>query len=169
MTTGQMVFGCLIIAGLLAAGLGFGYVQVAALRRLRNKDALPDEERRFEQRRAWLRLSGCVLMALMALLMAVQLAYTESPAQGLAEEREALGPARPEFNDTERQFLRVWGGIWVALLLALFVVVVLTAVEMFANRARVLTLMRRLQADRRSMIMRQVGRMREQRDDTPMA
>jgi hypothetical protein len=167
-TAAQIVFGGLIIAGLLAAAGVFGYMQLAALRRLRARGALPDDERNFERRRAYLRLCSCALMILIALMLGVQLAFTEGPAQAMADERAAMGEQRPEFTSTERQFLRLWGGIWVAVLLALLGVVVLTAIDMFTHRARALRMMRRLQADRRSMIMRETERIRQGRDDTPL-
>ncbi len=164
-SVGQIVFGGVIIAGLVAAAAGFGAVQWAALRKLGTQPDLPADERSFEWWKAWRRLFGCGLLVVMAVLLTLQLVYWEAPAGEFAEERAAAGANAPPFTEDQKRFLRVWGGAWVALMAALFVLLMLTAYDQFVSRSRVWREMRRLQADRRAMIRRQAERLRQEREE----
>jgi hypothetical protein len=161
-----LVFGSLLAAGVLAVAVGWGWGQVRALRRLGREPDLPDDERRWRRAQAWRRLVGCGLMLLLAGLLAGALIYLEDYAQRLANQREAA-PEGAVFVWTpdERVFLRFWGGYWIAVLLVLLALMVLTGYDLWSLRRRALSEYRRLQADRRDMIERQMVRLRQERDE----
>jgi hypothetical protein len=158
----QIIFGSALVAALAVLSVVIGWRQVGALRRLRGQ-SLPDEEQRWERRKAYRRLVSSGLTMVMAVLLAVLLAFYEPAAQRLADERAALDP-KPPFTQEETAFLRHWGGAWVALLLVLLAVVLLAAVDLWATRRYALRQYRKLQADRRAMIERQASRMRQERN-----
>ncbi|MGL4553146.1 MAG: hypothetical protein ACRC33_18425 [Gemmataceae bacterium] len=148
MPNSELIFGALLVAGLLAAAGSFAWAQVATLRRAAR---LPDEERAFESTRAYRRLVGCALLAVMAGLLVAQYALWEWRVKHLVQ------PVPEE----EKVYARLWVGAWVALLLALLAVVVLTAIEAFVTRSHALKQSRRLSEERRAMIQRQAARIRE--------
>ena len=164
MSVSQAVFGWSLVVVVAGAAAVFGWLQLAALRVLARADALPDDERRFGKRQARRRLAGCGLLAFMAVLLAAQMAFWEGPAQALADDRDkfARGEA-PAFTEQQKTFLRIWGGSWVLLTLALTAVVFLAAIDRYATRTHALRQLRRLQADRRAMVQRQADRLRAER------
>lgn len=165
MSWGQIVFGSALILALVAAAVMFGAVQLGRLRGLRGRTDLPDEERSFEWWRAWRRLAGCALLMAMAALLALQLLLWEPAAEALARERAVAGKDAPPFTEEQKAFLWVWGGAWVALMAALFLLLMLTAYDQFVTRSRLWRERLRLHADRRAMIRRQAERMRQERGD----
>ena len=64
----QIIFGAALIAALLFLALYYGWRQVVALRRLRLRPELPDEERRYQRRQAVGRLVNSVLLLVLAAL-----------------------------------------------------------------------------------------------------
>ncbi|MBY0232588.1 MAG: hypothetical protein K2W96_25185 [Gemmataceae bacterium] len=160
----QAVFGSVLVVGLGVAAGVFGWLQVKELRRVAADAALPDEERRFARRQARRRLWGCGLLALMAAILVAELVFWEPAAEALARQRERFGKEdAPQFTESEKVFLRIWGGGWVALAAALMAAVFLAALDRYSTRTHALRQMRRLQADRRAMVARQAGRMRAER------
>jgi hypothetical protein len=161
----QIVFGTALVVVLLVLSFTFGWRQIVSLRELRQKPDLPDDEARHERIKAWRRLLSCTLTLVLAILLAVQMIFFEDQAERFAQQRQAL-PAeqRDTFTDQEKTFLRVWGGTWIALLLVLLVVVLLALIDLWATRRHGLRAYRKIQADRRAMIERQVIRMRQERN-----
>lgn len=160
----QIVFGAALVVVLLGSAAVFGYLQLRALARLRDDPDMPDDERSFERWRALRRLAGCALLAFMGVVLTVQLVYTEAPAEEMAQKRGQFPPdEKPEPTDEEKEFIREWGWNWVAFMLALLVLVVLTAIDLFANWGRAVQLMRRLREERRAMIEEETARIREGR------
>jgi hypothetical protein len=160
----QIVFGVLLVAALLFLSVFYGVRQVRVLRQL-PRAALPQEEWRYERGKARRRLVSCALTLLLAVLFAVALAYLEAPAGALAEQREGLSAAdAPPFSDDQRHFLRLYGGYWIAVLLVLLVVILLAALDLWATRRFGLRQHKKLQADRRAMIEREVVRLRGERN-----
>lgn len=159
MPVSELIFGSILVTGLLAVAGAVGWVQVRALVRLRTTPALPDEERTYERRRAWRWIVGSALMALMAALLVAQFILWEWRIKHLVQ------PVPAE----EKVYVRLWGGALVALLLALLAVVILTAFDLMATRSHYLKQYRKLRADRRAMIERQAERLRAEREGDPDA
>ena len=157
----QIVFGSVLVAVLLLLSVYYGRRQLVVLRRLRN-EALPGEEARHERAKAVRRLVSCGILLLLGLLLAGALLWLEPETQRIIEGFK--GEADPEYSDAQKQLLRIWGGAWVAILVLLLIVVGLAAVDLWSTRGHALRQFRKLQADRRAMIQRQTGRLREERD-----
>ena len=95
----QAVFGSVLVSVLAVAAGVFGLLQLRALRKL-TQDALPEEERRFARTQARRRLWGCALMALMAVILALELVFAEPAAQAMADQRERLAKEdAPKFTE----------------------------------------------------------------------
>lgn len=164
MSVTQVIFGSLLVLVLTLLPLLYGRRQFAELRRLR-EGKLPDEEYAHERNKALRRLVSCALGLLMGVLLAVQLVLTENDAERFAIERQGLAADEaPPFTEAQKQFLRVWGWIWVAFLISLMLIMILAMIDFLAVRAYGWKQFRKLQADRRAMIERQTARMREGRD-----
>ena len=160
----QVVFGVLLVAGLLALAVVVGWRQVRALRRLRGNTTLPPDDLRYERGKAWRRLLSSVLTLVLAGLLAGALVYLEGPAQHLADERAAAGEAGEELPSELKPFARLYGYTWLMVLLVLMAWVVLAGVDLWATRRWGLRQQRKLQADRRAMIERQAARLRRERN-----
>jgi hypothetical protein len=160
----QVVFGVLLVVGLLALAVVVGWRQVLALRRLRGESNLPPEDLRYERGKAWRRLVSSVLTLVLAGLLAGALVYLEGPAQRVADERAASGDLNKELPAELKPFARLYGYTWIALLLVLMVWVLLAGVDLWATRRWGLRQQRKLQADRRAMIQRQAARLRRERN-----
>jgi hypothetical protein len=156
----QDVFAYGIALGVVSLSVVYTRRQVLALRKLRETPDLPEEETRRERRQCWRRLVSSVLLLLIAALIVVAELWLERPAQVLADRDKSLFP----LTDDERAFLRLWGAVWIAVLLLLFVVVVLALVDLWAIRRYSRIQHRKLRDDRRAMIARQLQRLRQERN-----
>jgi uncharacterized iron-regulated membrane protein len=157
----QILFGIALVVVLLGVAGFYGWRQVRLLRDL-PPEGLGEEELHL-RRRAWRRLISCVLMVVLAVLLAGALLYLEEPAQRLADQVDALGPQAAEMPE-HRAFVNFYSYYWIAFLLVLLVLVVLAGFDLWAVRRFGLRQLRRLQEDRRAMIARQSALLRERRD-----
>ena len=157
----QIVFGSVLVAVLLLLSGYYGRRQFVVLRRLRN-ETLPGEEARHDRAKAVRRLVSCGLLLVLGLLLAGALLWPEPALQGILDQYK--GVTNPEYTDAEKQTIRIWGGVWIAVLVLLLIVVGLAAVDLWSTRGHALRQFRKLQADRRAMIQRQTGRLREERE-----
>jgi hypothetical protein len=161
----QIVFGIGLVGALVGLSLYYAVRQVSALQHLKANPALPEEEKRYERRKAYRRLVGCGLMLALGGMLTFVHVYLENPAQQLADERNQFAPGEaPPLTPEQRSFLRLWGGYWIAILLTLLAVVIVAALDLWATRRYGIRQYRKLQADRRAMIERQVSRLRQQRN-----
>jgi len=140
--------------------------QVRTLRQLPHRQ-LPDEEQRYLRRQARLRLATSSLLLILAILFVVGHVFLEGPAQQLADESDAVRAAGQEFDLTpeQRSFARIWGWHWIAILLVLFLVLLLAGIDLWSIRRYGLKQHRKLIADRRAMLQRQLHRMRQERNE----
>ena len=154
----QIVSGGLLIGALaVLAGL-FAWRQVRMLRRLRGDHGLPDEEVRWRRGQARRRLFGCGLMLALAALLTWALLSLEGTAQHIAD------VGRPADTPENRQFLRLYGAVWVGILLLVMAVVLLAAVDIWSTRRFSMRQQRKILDDRRAMLEREVARYREERN-----
>jgi hypothetical protein len=160
----EIIFGSLLVVVLLALALAYGRRQWLALRRLRD-DSLPDEELRYERRKAKRRLASCALLLVMGVLLVVHLAVFGDRAQQMADELARQGQAGAgDLTPEDKLFLRLWGGTLIAFLLALLGALALAGLDLMETRRYGLRQYRKLQAERRAMIQRQTTRLRAERD-----
>jgi cytochrome bd-type quinol oxidase subunit 2 len=162
----QIIFGAVLVQVLLVLAILYGVRQVLTLHRLRGADEMPVEERNHLHQRARRRLLMSLLLLLLGLMLTAALVYLEVPAQRLADQREAQeqqGDFTP-LDPDQRLFARLYGGFWLVFLLILMVVVLLAAVDLWSIRRYGLRQHRKLIADRRAMIEREVARLRQERN-----
>ncbi|HZU37313.1 MAG TPA: hypothetical protein VFA18_15425 [Gemmataceae bacterium] len=145
-----------IVLGLLSLAGFFGWRQWQTLHRLPAQDDLPDEDRRYFRRQAWLRLVGCGLMVILAGLLVTW--YLLGPNE-LAEQAHGQ-PATPAQQRVVTRSIACVTGVF-AVLLAL---VGLATLDVLAIRRFGLRHYRRIQADRRAMIARQLARLQSERN-----
>lgn len=156
----EIIFGSLLVAVLVGLGVYFGRRQLLELRRLRD-ESLPDEEMRYERRKAWRRLVSSSLMLVLAALLVV-VVVAGIPAEKVGEElREA---AAAGLTDEQKATARVFGWSLIVFLLVLLVVLALAGIDLWETRRFGLRQFRKLQADRRAMIQRQTNRLRQERN-----
>jgi hypothetical protein len=157
--------------GILTAALVIlaGYYAWKCLRTLYRTgpqfEMLPDD-RRFLRQQAWRRLINSGLTLILASLLAAPfLTGLQTRAEQLGDEREQLrneGRSAP-FSPEQREFVRFYAGYWIIFLILLGAILAVAGVDVFATRRFAMTQMRRIQADRRAMLERQLERLREER------
>lgn len=165
----QIIFGSLLVVVMLFVALGYGVRQVIALLRPRPLEEMPLDEWHYQRGQAWRRLVTSILLLVLGIMLAGALIYLETPAQHLADQRAAMekeGDA-PPLNAEQRGFARLYGYFWLVFLLVLMAVVLLAAYDFWATRRYGVRQHRKIIADRRAMIEREVSRLRQERNGHP--
>jgi hypothetical protein len=157
----EQIVGLLIVVVLLAIAGWFGWRQIQTLRTLPRQENLSSEDRHYFRSQAWRRLVGCVLMLMLAGLLAGWFLL------GLNEFATTLGKQAKEAGDggltaEERQRLNVCIYYVVGLLLVLLATIGTAWVDFWAIRRYGLRHRRQIQDERRAMIERQVARLRRE-------
>jgi hypothetical protein len=162
----QIVFGTVLVLVLLFVAILYGVRQIFALRRLRQTEAMPLEERQYERGQVRRRLITSSLLFLLGLMLPVALIYLEAPAQKLADERAAMEKAGDSIplSGEQKAFARYYTLFWIVFLLLLMAVVALAALDFWATRRYGLRQHRKLIADRRAMLEHEVSRLRQERN-----
>lgn len=162
----QIIFGAVLVGVLLFVALLYGVRQVVALRRLPPAEEMGREDRAYLLGRARRRFVMSLLLLALGVMLAAALVYLETPAQQLADQREAQeqqGDSAP-LSPEQRPFARFYASYWIVFLLVLMVVVLLAAVDLWATRRYGLRQHRKLIADHRAMIEREIARYRQERN-----
>ncbi|MBY0527603.1 MAG: hypothetical protein K2R98_29670 [Gemmataceae bacterium] len=163
MTT-ELTFAALIFSVLLALAIYFGRQQVQALR---TPSELPDEDRRYVRRQAWLRLFGCFLLVLLgAQVGGAYLFGLEGRIRELAEQidEQYRRDGTVVLNEEQRELRRLYGIYWIAALVVLLAIVFLAAFDIWAIRRYGRRHRLKIDAERRAMLEGQVARFRAQRN-----
>lgn len=162
----QIIFGAVLVLVLLCTSILYIVRQIAALRRLRAAEEMSLEERQYLHSRARRRILTSILLFLLGVMLAGALVYLEAPAQRLADEqaaREQQGDTTP-LAPEQKLFARLYGSFWILFLLVLMAVIFLAALDFWATRRYGLHQHRKIVADRRAMIEREVSRLRQERN-----
>jgi uncharacterized membrane protein YjgN (DUF898 family) len=154
----ERVYGTLLVAVLMVLAGFYALRQAAMLRRLRGPHGLSEEEARWRRGQAWRRLFGSALMAALAALLAWAVLVVGERAQSLADQ----GPVgdTPEAH----HFVRLYTAVWIVFLILLLVLVILAAVDIWFTRRFSLRQHRKILAERRAMLEREVARLRQERN-----
>jgi hypothetical protein len=159
----EIIFGLLLVVVLLGGSSLYAWRQIRHLRRLTAQGDDPtSEETRYDRGRARIRLISCGLTLLLGGLLACGIIFLEGPAQRLADERDAVHaegrktPLTPE----QEGFRKLYAAYWGTFLTVLLAVVSLAALDLWATRRFARSQWRRLRADQRAMLERQISRMR---------
>jgi hypothetical protein len=153
----EFVFGAVLVAVLFVLAGFYAWRQVRLLRRLRGAHGLSDAEARWRRGQAWRRLVGSALMLGLAAFVWAALAM-EPQAQRLAD----AGPAAD--TPENREFVRVYGGVVIAVLLLLLALLGVVAVDLWSTRRFSVSEHRKILDDKRAMIQREVAKIRQQRN-----
>jgi hypothetical protein len=162
----EIIFGAVLVVVLLFVAVLYGVRQIVSLCQLRAAEEMGLEERAYLHGRARRRLVMSLLLLVLGVIFTAALAYLETPAQQLAEQREAQeqqGDSAP-LSAEQRPFARLYLSFWIVFLLILMVVVLLAAVDLWATRRYGLRQHRKLIADHRAMIEREIARYRQERN-----
>jgi hypothetical protein len=154
----ERVCGVLLVAVLTVLAGFYSWRQVFMLRRLRGPHGLSDEEARWRRGQAWRRLCGSALMLALAALLAWAVLVAGERAQSLADQ----GPVAdtPEAH----HFFRLYTAVWILFLILLLGLVIRAAVDVWFTRRFSLRQQRKILAERRAMLEREVARLRERRN-----
>ncbi|MGH7169164.1 MAG: hypothetical protein ACRELG_02660, partial [Gemmataceae bacterium] len=161
-----IIFGAVLVLVLLCTSILYITRQIVALRRLRAAEEMALEERAYLHSRARRRIVSSILLLLLGVMLAGALVYLETPAQQRADEEMAkkqqgdTTPPTPEKQGFDQFYL--W--FWFLFLLVLMVVIFLVALDYWATRRYGLRQYRKIAADRRAMIEREVSRLRQERN-----
>jgi heme/copper-type cytochrome/quinol oxidase subunit 2 len=148
----ERVFGALLVAVLTVLSGFYSWRQISMLRRLRGAHGLSDEEARWRRGQAWRRLFGSALMLVLAGLLAWAVLVVGERAQNL--------PDTPESH----HFLQLYTIVWIIFLLLLLALVILASADIWFTRRFSLRQQRKILAERRAMLEREVARLRERRN-----
>lgn len=166
MAWSQIIFGAVLVVVLLFVAMLYGVRQVLALRRLPAAEEMGLEERAYLHGRARRRLVMSLLLLVLGVMLTAALMFLETPAQRLADQREAQeqqGDSAP-LSPEQRPFARLYLSFWIVFLLILMAVVLLAAVDLWATRRYGLRQHRKLIADHRATIEREIARYRQERN-----
>lgn len=156
MTISQVLFGAALVPGLLLAAGLFAWKQRRLLKRLGAPDQdVGQEEQLYLRKQAVRRLICSALMTVLAILLTVALLFLEDPAQRLADQAPG-GDLTPE----QKQFVRLYSYFWIVLLLVLFAMLVLAALDYRATRHYGLQQYQRIQTERRALIHQELEHLR---------
>ena len=108
-------------------------------------------------------VSALLLLIIAGLVTVVHLGGWEEKTGLLAAAND--GNASSNFTVDERRDLRIWGGLWLAILLLLLAVLVLAGFDFWSIRRYGRLEHRKLRDDRRAMIANQLRRLREERGE----
>jgi hypothetical protein len=125
------------------------------------------EERLYLRRQAWRRLVNSGFMIALAVLLAGSYVLGfQARAEAIGRERElqAVNGVKPPLTPEQQAFGRFFSGYVIVLLVLLAGIIFLAGVDLFATRRFAITQLRRIQADRRAMMERQLDRWRRERD-----
>ena len=140
----------------------FTWKQFRILRDLKAEQNLPPEDRSYVYKQAWRRLISCALMMVVACLLSSSF-FTglETQATRLAEQR-----SDPTFtlSPEDKQFLKLYGAYWIAVLLLVLAIVILAGVDIWAIRRYGNWHRGQIQDDQIAMLENQLARLRSQRN-----
>jgi hypothetical protein len=156
---GELVFMSLLTVVLLAAAGYFGWRQVQTLRR---RDQDTPEERRFTVPQAWRRLFCCGLMGVLAVLLVGGLFLDARYRELSQQHRQVEGEHAPTQEYEEFAKLMAWHTV--AVLVGVFALLLLAAVDMWAIARFGVGQRRRLHAEHRAVLEEEIARLRRQRN-----
>jgi hypothetical protein len=155
----------LYAAGLIAVLIGlagyYGRRQWQALRGLVDNTRLSYDEKLYVRNQARRRLTASVLMVLAAGML-VGSFWMNAPASEIAQKKKVAEAANEEFvfDAQDALFARCYALYWIVFLLILMMILFIAALDLFAIRRFGIRQHRKIQQDRKTMIERQVMRMR---------
>jgi hypothetical protein len=163
----EMIFAGLIVVVLISVALYYGPRQWQTLGKLRTESNLDAADRRYIRRQAWRRLINSALMLLLAALLVGsyivgqerQAAEMGARAANRPDNAASAGPSAEQ-----ERFLNRYSTTWILIGLLLLAILCLAFADLWAIRSFGIRHYRKIQADRREVIQREVARLRSQRN-----
>jgi hypothetical protein len=163
----EMIFAGLIVVVLISVAVYYGPRQWQALRKLRTENDLDAADRRYIRHQAWRRLINSGLMLLLAALLVGSYIVGQ---ERQAAEMGARSANRPDNaagagpSAEQERFLNRYSTTWILIGLVLLAILCLAFADLWAIRSFGIRHYRKIQADRREVIQREVARLRIQRN-----
>lgn len=167
----------LVLAGLIAL---FAVLTVRRqfrnLGRLKREQHIASDERQFIRRQAWRRIvNGVFLLVLAGMMAGTYLSGMEKQADELGKKQEAkrkeaaqAGLPAPEMTEDEKQFVRLWLGLWIAILVFVFLTFSMAIVDIWATRRYAWAQLQRMRDDHRTLLERDLAVLRQQKANDRM-
>jgi hypothetical protein len=165
------LLGIPIILALVALAIHFARRQLQVLRGLRGDEQIAAADRSYTRRQCYRRFLGCVLMLVLAGLVAGLLVVDiHGELERLADkarQAKAAGNDRPQLTEDEQAFLR-FGLTYLGIIaLTILLLLVVAFLDLLAIRRYGLRHRKRIRDDRRAMLRRQLPLVRrERREDS---
>ena len=173
-----MVVGLLLAVCLVVFGVGTAARQRRTIKRLREEKYLPSDDRAYLRGQVRRRLTTSVLLVVLGgMIGGAFLSGMEDRATEIGERRQkatnpADDPGRPadprQPTEEERQFVRFWGGYWIAISILVFVVVCLAIVDFWATRRYWMAQYRLMKEDHQAKLQRDLAVYRQAKDNERM-
>jgi hypothetical protein len=162
-----------IVSVLVIISLVFLWRQVQTLRWLRTQTELPPEDRRYYLYRSIRRIAGCVLLLVLAVMLAglhtlgILDRLDQLVAQGEAARAKAADVGEQpkiELNQEERDFVRFCYNYVGTMALVIFVLLGVALADTMATRRYGMRQRKKLREDRQAMLARQLPLLRQERE-----
>jgi uncharacterized membrane protein YgcG len=170
-----VVVGLLLAVCLVVFGVGTAARQRRTIERLREEKYLPSDDRAYLRGQVRRRLATSVLLVILGgMIGGAFLSGMEDRATEIGEQRQkganpADDPGRPadprQPTEEERQFVRFWGGYWIAISILVFVVVCLAIVDFWATRRYWMAQYRLMKEDHQAKLQRDLAVYRQAKDN----
>jgi hypothetical protein len=155
----ELAFGIVLVVILIGLALYFAWRQVQTMRQLRGQSEVTDEDRRYYRAQAWRRLTGCLLMLVLAGVL-IGSYFLEPEYRRITEDRDKATPIKAEDQD----FLRQFTVYWVVALALVFFFVVFAMLDLLATLKYGIRKQRQLRTEHRAALEAEVRRIRQQRN-----
>ena len=170
-----MVVGLLLAVCLVVFGVGTAARQRRTIERLREEKYLPSDDRTYLRGQVRRRLATSVLLVILggmiggAFLSGMEDRATEIGNRRARDARPVDDPGRPadprQPTEEDRQFVRFWGGYWIAIAILVFVVVCLAIVDFWATRRYWMAQYRLMKEDHQAKLQRDLAVYRQAKDN----
>jgi hypothetical protein len=141
--------------------------QLAVLRRLRQETLVPSDDRSYLRNQAYRRLViGVFLLGLAGMLAGSYLSGMERHADEIGQKKEAREDG--EKPPADKDFIRLYSLYWIGILVLLFLIISLAIVDLWATRRYAWQQLRRIQAEHRAVLERDLALYRQQKANDRM-
>ena len=129
----------LLAAGLMLFGGATAWFQLRGRRILRARQFVPSDELAYFGRRYRVRLINGILISVIGVLIGgAYLTGLERRADDLGEHKPVANPdepaAKPQMDEDQKLFVRLWAAYWIVVLVLVFVVLMLAFRDAWATR-----------------------------------
>jgi hypothetical protein len=155
----------LLATPLILLGVASAYFQLQGQRRLQERTHIPSDEFAYLRNRYRRRLLAAGLMILAgSMIAAAYLSGMEAKADSLKAATGEDGAKKP-INDEDKQFVRLWGVYWIAVILQAFALVCIAITDAWATRRYWLSVYRAMKEDHEVKLRRDLAVYKQSRDD----